>query len=137
MVGAMAIEVIVVELGKNCPHARIVRRAAAARAKPRENENRRTPVSYHGSSRCVSHWDRPLRGEPAQGVTVSVLVLVVASPVAEMVTLVEVVTGCVVMEKLAEVLPAAILMLLGTLATEGLLLCKATLTPWLQAAAEI
>jgi hypothetical protein len=63
------------------------------------------------------------------GVTVSVLLFVTLSDVAEMVTVVEVVTFVVVMVNVPEVSPPAMMTLGGTLATDGLSLVSLTASP--------
>ena len=74
--------------------------------------------------------------EPVYGVTVSTLVLVTLSDVAEMVTLVGVITLNVVMVKLANFFPPEMVTVAGTLATDGFELCSVTEIPELHAGLE-
>ena len=67
------------------------------------------------------------------GVTVSTLLFVTLSEVPEIVTFVLVVTVNVVIVKVADFCPAGTVTLVGTLATDALLLCKETGCPALQA----
>ena len=61
------------------------------------------------------------------------MLLVALSDVAEMVTFVGVLTLNVVMANVADFCPAAIVTLVGTLATDGFELCNATEIPELHA----
>jgi hypothetical protein len=84
----------------------------------------------------LAHHDSARASSPYYGVTVSVLVLVTLSDVAEMVTTVEVVTFAVVIVNVPEMSPPETVILAGTLATEGLLLMRVTGNPAEQAGYE-
>ena len=73
------------------------------------------------------------RGHSLYGVTVSALLLVTLSDVAEIVTVVVVVTLKVVMVNVAELCPPRTVTADGTLATVEFELCKATESPELHA----